>query len=153
MRIDDYEFSRANHVNNQINVDNSKEKEKEKEKEIDKDIYNNENDNDIDNDDYYNELDNSTINKANESNKRHIDHIRLNYCCIYFCFLFVRRRKNLENILLNEGSRIIRRNLDIINIFKTMFKEEENKANISFKRREMSDECKQQLISLKLHKK
>ena len=153
MRIDDYEFSRANHVNNQINVDNSKEKEKEKEKEIDKDIYNNENDNDIDNDDYYNELDNSTINKTNESNKRHIDHIRLNYCCIYFCFLFVRRRKNLENILLNEGSRIIRRNLDIINIFKTMFKEEENKANISFKRREMSDECKQQLISLKLHKK
>ena len=53
--------------------------------------------------------------------KNIISNIKLNYFCIYLCFFFARSRKNMDNILLNEGRRIIMKELDIINFFKKLF--------------------------------
>ena len=47
-----------------------------------------------------------------------IDRIKMNYCCIYFWFCFARKKKNIQNILLDECMNIIIENLDIMNIFK-----------------------------------
>ena len=52
--------------------------------------------------------------------------IKINKCCIYLCFLCVRKRKNMENILLDEGMRIIIEKLDIINIFKNLCRNDIN---------------------------
>ena len=47
-----------------------------------------------------------------------IDHININWCCIYFFFCFTRRRKTLENILMDEGMQLIKEKMDIMNIFR-----------------------------------
>ena len=53
-----------------------------------------------------------------------MEKIKINKCCLYFCFLCVRKRKNMENILLDEGMKIIIEKLDIINIFKNLCKDD-----------------------------
>ena len=75
------------------------------------------NENNIRNIDIYN-----FKNENEEKDSTLIKKIEINKCCIYFCFLCVRKRKNMENILLDEGMRIIIEKLDIINIFKTLFR-------------------------------
>ena len=55
-----------------------------------------------------------------EKDRTLIKKIKINKCCIYLCFLCVRKRKNIENILLDEGMKIIIEKLDIINIFKNL---------------------------------
>ena len=59
-------------------------------------------------------------NENEEKDRTLIKRIEINKCCIYLCFLCVRKRKNIENILLDEGMRIIIEKLDIINIFKSL---------------------------------
>jgi len=80
-----------------------------------------------------NEEQNNHINIANLNNeiieneqkdRLIVDKIKINKCCIYFCFLCVRKRKNMENILLDEGMRIIIEKLDIINIFKSLCRDD-----------------------------
>ena len=56
-----------------------------------------------------------------------IKRLQINGLCIYFCFFYVRRRKNVQNILLDEGVRIIVEQLDLVNIFKKLYKEEKTK--------------------------
>ena len=63
-------------------------------------------------------------NKGEELDGTIINKIKINMCCIYFCFLCVRKRKNMENILLDEGMRIIIEKLDIINIFKSLYRDD-----------------------------
>jgi hypothetical protein len=63
-------------------------------------------------------------NKAEELDGTIINKIKINMCCIYFCFLCVRKQKNMENILLDEGMRIIIEKLDIINIFKSLYRDD-----------------------------
>jgi len=46
-----------------------------------------------------------------------MDKIKLNRACIYCCFFCARKRKNVENILLDEGINIICEKLDLINLF------------------------------------
>ena len=75
------------------------------------------NENNIKNIDIYNYK-----NENEEKDRTLIKKIEINKCCIYFCFLCVRKRKNMENILLDEGMRIIIEKLDIINIFKSLCK-------------------------------
>ena len=53
-----------------------------------------------------------------------IKRLQINGLCIYFCFFYARRRKNVQNILLDEGVRIIVEQLDLVNIFKKLYKEE-----------------------------
>jgi hypothetical protein len=80
-----------------------------------------------------NEEQNNNINIVNlnneiiENDKKNyllVEKIRINKFCLYFCFLCVRKRKNMENILLDEGMRIIIEKLDIINIFKNLCKDD-----------------------------
>ena len=98
-------------------------------------------------------LNNSPINNQKETSeeikdgkrKQVLSNINLNNFCIYLCFFCVRRRKTLSNLLLDEGMNIISENLDIINLFKKVYKkgkeEKENREMIII----MSNECKKNL--------
>ena len=59
-----------------------------------------------------------------------IKKIKINSLCIYFFFCYVRKRKNLQNILLDEGIKIIIEKLDLINIFKKLYKEDKTQERI-----------------------
>ena len=90
------------------------------------------------------------IQNKNSENRRIIDRIKMNCCCIYFWFCFARKKKNIQNILLDEGMNVIVENLDIMNIFNKIYI-----ADIigqSLKKSEnifdMSDTCKQKLQDL-----
>jgi hypothetical protein len=84
-------------------------------------------------------------------NEKLIKKIKLNGLCIYFCFLFVRKIKNVQNILLDEGMHIIHEELDISNIFKKLYKEKGNKDNKDDNDNiiNMSYKCKKNLEELK----
>ena len=60
------------------------------------------------------------------------------------------KKKNIKNILLDEGEKIIKDKLDIRNIFKKVYKKEKLKIKLnSINYIEMSDECKQKINSYK----
>ena len=86
----------------------------------------------------------SEIEKSNEKNIKVIDRIKLNRCCIFFWFCLVRKKKNIQNVLLDEGMDVIVEKLDIMNIFKILHKDEmiqesyANKEDIF----EMSETCR-----------
>ena len=88
-------------------------------------------------------------NKTKETEKRTIiDKIKINRFCIYFWFCFVRKRKNIQNILLDEGMDLVVENLDIMNIFKKMYiidKIEKSLKRNDDNKTEMSDTCKQKI--------
>ena len=64
----------------------------------------------------------STNTKASEKTKRNIvSKIKINKFFITFCFLCIKKRKNYQNILINEGMNIITQYLDVLNIFKKLF--------------------------------
>ena len=77
-----------------------------------------------------------------ETNRRIIKKVEINKFCTYLCFLCVRKRKNLENILLDEGMNIIVEQLDVINLFKKMHKNVNIQDALKKDLIEMSDECK-----------
>ena len=83
-------------------------------------------------------------------NRNIVKKVRLNRCCIYFWFCFVRRGKNNDNILINEGMDIISKRLDIFNIFEKMYKDEQKNEPLLNKIFSMSDECKTGLKLLQL---
>ena len=88
--------------------------------------------------------------KTNSENRGLIDRIKMKCCCIYFWFCFSRKKKNIQNILMDEGMDIIVENLDIMNIFKKI--NSINNIEESLKTKEyilnMSDNCKSKLHSL-----
>ena len=73
-----------------------------------------------------------------------IGNIRLNWFFLYCCFCCVRKRKNLQNILIDEGMDLIKKNLDLQNIFKKMQIVDNMEDNIKIKWHivDMSEECK-----------
>ena len=76
--------------------------------------------------------------------------ININKFCLYCCFFCVRRRNNMQNILLDEGTEIIRHHLDIQNIFNKVYKvdkiaEKLGNEELSIN---MSKECQKKLIQL-----
>ena len=85
----------------------------------------------------------------NDQNKENIiSKIKLKRSSIYCCFLFIRKRKTIENILLDEGMNVIRENLDIFNIFDKMYRSEKIHLKlINQEIFEMSDGCKKMLLS------
>ena len=88
--------------------------------------------------------------KNKEVEKRnYITKIKLNKCCIYFFFLCAKRRKNAQNILINEGMSVITQNLDILNIFNKIYREGKIEDIIKNRTLKMSDECVNRLIKLK----
>ena len=97
----------------------------------------------------------ATYNKKNtitEGAKRAIiNKIRLNAFCLYFCFCCVRNKKNIQNIMLDEGMELIKSNLDIINIFRKLYTidniEENNKT--TEKILGMSEKCKNDILYMR----
>ena len=93
---------------------------------------------------------NINIKDENAQNKDNIiSKIKIKRSSIYFCFLFIRKRKTVENILLDEGMNVIRTKLDIFNIFDKMYRIE--KIHQKLKNQEifeMSGECKKMLLSI-----
>jgi len=82
------------------------------------------------------------IERDNKS-RRIIKKIKYNPFCTYFCFLCVRKKKNIPNTLVNEGMNIIVEQLDILNLFRKLLKDE--KIQETFSKDEvivMSDNCK-----------
>ena len=89
----------------------------------------------------------------NSENRRIIERIKMNCFCIYCGFCFATKKKNVQNLLLDEGMNVIIENLDIMNIFKKIFNinnlENRFTVNQIF---EMSDNCKKEINNLTLHK-
>ena len=89
-----------------------------------------------------------TLDRGNEK-RAIIDKIKLNKFNVYFCFLCIRKTKNMNNILLDEGMNIVNEKLDILNLFRNMYKYDMTKEKLSkIEAKGMSDECKQSLDSL-----
>ena len=100
-------------------------------------IYNN-------NDDLYDK------NKEFEGKNNKISKISFNWVDLYICLLCTRKRKNIKNILLDEGMELFSEKLDVINIFRQLMKIENNKHfNNEFMPILMSDECKLKLQKFK----
>ena len=86
--------------------------------------------------------------ETNLGKRNIIDKIKISNWKICCCFLCARKFKNIQNILLDEGMRIIMEKLDIIYMFKNIMKEDKIQENYDFKsiQIDMSDECKKNLI-------
>ena len=77
-----------------------------------------------------------------------IDEIKINKFFIVFAFCCIRKRKNVNNFVLDEGLNIISKRLDVLNIFKRLyFDEKSQESNLKEKEEiEMSDTCKEKLL-------
>ena len=58
------------------------------------------------------------------------DKIELNQFLIHLSFCCVRKKANINNILLNEGMNIVSEKLDIFNIFKIINRNEKTLKNL-----------------------
>ena len=87
---------------------------------------------------------NNETEKKEENKRKIIDKIEFSRVDKYLCFICLRKRKTMQNFLIDEGMRLVSQYLDVINLFKKSFREtlliekikEENVI-------EMSDECKE----------
>ena len=85
--------------------------------------------------------------KSNEAQRNILDSVNINTFFVIFAFCCIRKRKNMNSFMLEEGLYIIRERLDILNIFKKMYYEEQLEEQFKIKQNEikMSDSCKQKL--------
>ena len=104
----------------------------------------------------FNNFSNSNPNEAKEKEKENdkdlkpkkiVNKIKINKCSICFCFLLVRKFNNMQNILLDEGMKLIMEKLDIRYLLKGIFKNDIIQERYDFKNMEliMSDECKERI--------
>ena len=78
-----------------------------------------------------------------------VSKIKVTRACVYLFFCFTRKRKIIQNYLLDEGMNIISEKLDVFNIFEKMYKDEEIMEKIVYNKTiQMSDECKIKLQSI-----
>ena len=63
----------------------------------------------------------NTETEKDNKNDKIIEKIKFNILYTYFCFLCLRRKKNLQNDLLDKGMKIVYQKLDIFNIFKKLY--------------------------------
>jgi hypothetical protein len=83
--------------------------------------------------------------RKNIIEKRNIvNNIEVSKLSLCFCFFCIKKRKSIENILIEEGIRMVKEKLDILYLFRKIFRDE----NIEDKF-EMSDKCKQNLKEIK----
>ena len=76
--------------------------------------------------------------------------VRLNRACVYLLFCYARRRKIINNVLIDEGMDFISKRLDIFNLFEKIYKVELRNEKLNNKIISMSDECKIRLKLLEL---
>ena len=93
---------------------------------------------------------NSEIIRKNEKNqnviekRNFIDNIEVNKLFACFCFFCIKKRKNIKNILIEEGIRIVKEKLDILYLFRKLFRDENVEDKFT-----MSDKCKQNIKEIK----
>ena len=76
-------------------------------------------------------------------NKNIIDKVNFSKADKFVCFFCIRKRTNLQNILIDEGMELVSEYLDVINIFKRAHLENKLLGKIDNEDFiEMSDECK-----------
>ena len=85
--------------------------------------------------------------KNNENNKNVIKKIKLNRFYICCCFYCVRNISNVNNILLDEGMKLIMEKLDVFNLFFQLYDIGRREQQLKEReiRMEMSSECKKKL--------
>ena len=85
--------------------------------------------------------------KNNENVKNVIKKIELNKFYIYCCFFCVRNVSNVNNILLDEGMKLIMEQLDVFNLFMQLYEIGRRERDLKEKEinLEMSMECKKNL--------
>lgn len=93
-------------------------------------------------------LNSEGVNSETDKKKRNIiDRLNFRKVDLYLCFLCTRKRKNMENILIDEGMRMISQNLDVLKIFINQMKVnnymEQSKDRHTIR---MSDECKRKIV-------
>jgi len=115
-----------------------------------KDNKNNKNDismNDLNNINSNENKDKYKVSDRVDNERKIIDKVKISKWCTCCCFLCARKMRNIQNILLDEGMRIIMEKLDILNMFKKMIRDEKIQENYDFKNEEinMSQKCKQNI--------
>ena len=95
------------------------------------------------------DLEEKTI-EIGEVPRRKINKLSFTKVDLYLCFLCTRKRKKVQNILIDEGMNMFSQKLDVINIFSKLMKLEDFE-NLSHKEKKivMSDECKKRLQGIK----
>ena len=90
------------------------------------------------------------VEKKNEL--RIVDKISLNKFFVHIFFCCIRFPKNMNNLLLDEGMKVITEQLEIFNLFMKLYKEEKIQRNIDQKiyMIEMSEEFKQKFKEIDL---
>ena len=83
-----------------------------------------------------------------KDNRKIIKKIKINKFCTYLCFFCARKRKSLENTLLDEGMNIVIGQLDVLNMFKKMYKEQNIQEKLKQEPIQMSDECKKKMVGV-----
>ncbi len=67
----------------------------------------------------------------------------------YFCFLCIRKFRNVQNVLIDEGMKLITVELDIRNLFRNMLRLGKIKNQFQIQDTiDMSDHCKNQLVAV-----
>ena len=96
-------------------------------------------------------IENNNINEnINENKYGIVDKITLNKFLVHLCFCWIRIPQNKNNLLLDEGMKIIMEQLEIFNLFMKLYKEEKMQRNIDQKTYmiEMSDEFKKKFLEI-----
>ena len=85
--------------------------------------------------------------KTIEQKRNIIDKVYINNFFVIFAFCCIRKRKNINSYILDEGLDIIKERLDILNIFKKLYCEEQILDVYRIKKNDikMSDDCKKKL--------
>ena len=93
-------------------------------------------------------LNSEGVNSETDKKKRNIiDRLNFRKVDLYLCFLCTRKRKNMENILIDEGMRMISQNLDVLKIFINQMKVNNYMGQSKDRHTiRMSDECKRKIV-------
>ena len=85
-----------------------------------------------------------------KSKKAIIDRIKISKFSIFLCLPCIRKKKNINNYLLDEALKIIMEKLDILNIFRKLYRDEKIQEQFKVDNIiDMSDECKQKINEYK----
>ena len=86
-------------------------------------------------------------NTENAKKNQILDEIKINKFFIVFAFCCIRKRKNVNNYVLEEGLGLIAKRLDILNIFKRLYYDEKIQKNYINETEElaMTDICKDKI--------
>ena len=89
---------------------------------------------------------NEKIIETGKESRKKISKLTFTKVDLYLCFLCTRKRKKIQNVLIDEGMNMFSEKLDVINIFSKLMKIEDFE-NLARKEKtiEMSDECKKRL--------